>query len=88
MLSTKQTTETTFNAITIKEAVVLLPLMDELAQRYNTEANNLITLQDLPEEKKKWSYTSDLRKKTDEVELLKRQLEILRSLGFCASLDL
>lgn len=77
-----QNTEIAYNAVTVKDAIQLLPLMDWLKTQAIKEAT-LVEYEALPKEEKasyKWAPSPDIKNAS-------AQYALLISLGFCSSTD-
>lgn len=77
-----QSTEVAYNAITIQDAIQLLPLMDYLQSQAIKEqaAKEYENLSREDKEHYKWISSPDVKNAT-------AQFELLLSLGFCPSVD-
>lgn len=72
-----QTAEVAFNAIDLQDAIVMLPVVDEVVRQYNNEIEWLAKNR---EEESRW--------KEDHLKKLSQygnQLRVLTKLGFCPS---
>lgn len=86
MVQIKQTTETTFSALSFEDALVMVSLMDELAERFK-KAYKLYTEYSHKEESDRgWDYEETLRNNRHAYIALGHQLHTLEKLGFRASL--
>ena len=77
-----QSTEVSYNAVTVKDAIQLLPLMDWLKAQAIKELT-LVEYNSLPKEEKasyKWAPSPDIKNAS-------AQYALLVSLGFCSSTD-
>lgn len=77
-----QSTEIAYNAVTVKDAIQLLPLMDWLKAQAIKELT-LVEYNSLPKEQKanyKWAPSPEIKNASV-------QYVLLESLGFCSSTD-
>lgn len=77
-----QTTDVAYNAVTVKDAIQLLPLMDWLKKQAVKEIT-LAAYEALPKEEKsqyRWTPSPDIKNAS-------AQYALLVSLGFCSSTD-
>lgn len=88
MLQIKQTTETTFSALSFQDAITMVSLMDDLVKQHKTACKNYDDYRKLPEEKRsKWSYENELENKMNEIAKLEAELDILYKIGFRNSIE-
>lgn len=82
MKTVLQQTEVAYNAVTVKDAIQMLPLMDWLKKQAIKEAT-LAAYEALPKEQKanyKWAPSPEIKNASV-------QYALLVSLGFCSSTD-
>lgn len=87
MVQIQQSIQTTFSALSFEDALVMVTLMDELAERFQKAHHRYTEKLDEPEEKKsKWNYEDELNKLRKEFIQLGHQLHTLEKIGFRTSL--
>lgn len=87
MVQIQQSTTTTFSALSFEDALVMVTLMDELAERFQKAQKRFAEKLEEPEEKKsKWNYEDELNKLHKEYIQLGHQLHTLEKIGFRTSL--
>ena len=86
MIQIKQTTQTTFSSISLEDAIVMVPLMDQLAEKFCKAGNEYAEKLQEPEEKgSEWDYDRSLSKLYKEYVQLGYQIYTLEKLGFRTS---
>ena len=87
MVQIQQSTTTTFSALSFEDALVMVSIMDELAERFQKAYKRYNEKIDEPEEKKnKWNYQDELDRLRKEYITLGHQLHTLEKIGFRTSL--
>lgn len=87
MVQIQQSTQTTFSALSFEDALVMVTLMDELAERFQKACKrHEEKLNESGEKKSKWNYEDDLNKLRKEYAQLGHQLHTLEQIGFRTSL--
>lgn len=87
MVQIQQTVQATFSSLSFEDAIVMVPLMDELAERFRKAHANYQEKLDEPSEKRsKWDYDNQLRKLRKEYLQLGHQLHTLETVGFRTSM--
>lgn len=87
MVQIKQTTETTFSALSFEDALVMVTLMDELAERFAKAQQVYYSKLNEPTEKRsKWDYDNQVLKLRREYITLGHQCHTLENVGFRTSL--
>lgn len=87
MVQIQQSTQTTFSALSFEDALVMVTLMDELAERFRKAQQRYSEkLNESEEKKSKWNYEDELNKLHKEFMQLGHQLHTLEQIGFRTSL--
>ena len=86
MVQIQQSTTTTFSALSFEDALVMVSLMDELAERFRAALENYTKELTKDEEKKGWNHERNVQEFRKEYITLGHQLHTLEKLGFRTSL--
>lgn len=80
-----QSTETAFNAITLQDAIIMLPVIDGLCQKRISQLDYIRRKEERERDEDKKYADYDKQKDYNELLQIEDQIRILLKLGFCPS---
>lgn len=86
MKTINQSVEISFSAIEFKDALIILPIMDELVNNINTKQKSIDEYKSKQEINKQEPYY--IKEYREEIPVLLKRYNILSKIGFVSSIDL